>query len=54
MVTKGLKKGDTFQDGGNTYKILEVLDNGNYISTMVKPETEVKTPKAAKATKATK
>jgi len=41
MVPKGLKKGDTFTDGG-LYKVLDVLPSGNYIS-----ERLAKTAKAA-------
>ena len=32
MVKKGLKPGDTFVDGGRTYKVLTVYPNGNYVS----------------------
>ena len=46
MITKGLKVGDTFTDGGYEYKITSVCDNGNYISSLVGKASEgVKTPK---------
>lgn len=35
MITKGLKVGDTFDDGGNTYKVLKVVGE-NYESQLVK------------------
>jgi hypothetical protein len=35
MITKGLKVGDTFEDGGNTYKVLKVVGE-NYESQLVK------------------
>lgn len=34
MAPKGLKKGDRFVDGGLTYEVLEVREDG-YISKMV-------------------
>lgn len=34
MITKGLKVGDTFTDGGNTYKVLKVIGE-NYESQLV-------------------
>lgn len=33
MVKKGLKVGDTFEDGGRIYKVTKVLENGFYEST---------------------
>ena len=39
MIAKGLKVGDTFEDGGVTHKILEVVGE-NYISEVIdKPKT---------------
>lgn len=35
MIPKGLKVGDTFDDGGNTYKVLNVVGE-NYESQLVK------------------
>ena len=35
MITKGLKVGDTFTDGGNTYKVLKVIGE-NYESQLVR------------------
>lgn len=35
MIPKGLKVGDTFDDGGNTYKVLKV-DGERYESALVK------------------
>lgn len=32
MVQKGLKVGDTFQDGGRAYKVLSVNTDGTYSS----------------------
>lgn len=40
MIPKGLKVGDTFVDGGITYKVLAVNDNGTYISKMVPKSAE--------------
>lgn len=37
MAPKGLKKGDRFVDGGLTYEVLEVREDG-YISKMVDPK----------------
>ena len=34
MIPKGLKIGDTFKDGGNTYKVLKVVGD-NYESQLV-------------------
>lgn len=49
MISKGLKVGDTFTDGGFLYKITSLDSNGNYISSRVgkasediKPVEEVK------------
>ena len=38
MIRKDMKVGETFVDGDQTYKVLEVLDNGNYISKAVTAE----------------
>lgn len=38
MVSKGLKVGDTFSDGGRTYEILSVYPNGNYVSKAIEPK----------------
>lgn len=35
MIPKGLKVGDTFQDGKSTYKVLEVVGD-NYVSERVR------------------
>lgn len=35
MIPKGLKVGDTFDDGGNTYEVLKVVGE-NYLSQLVK------------------
>ena len=35
MVPKGLKVGDTFQDGGRAYKVLSVNADGTYSSKAV-------------------
>lgn len=35
MIPKGLKVGDTFDDGGNTYEVLKVVGE-NYSSRLVK------------------
>lgn len=40
MVPKGLKVGDTFEDGGLTYEVTKVLPNGCYES----KRTEAKKP----------
>ena len=34
MIPKGLKVGDTFEDGGNTYRVTKIVDVG-YESQMV-------------------
>ena len=51
MIPKGMKVGDTFEDGGNTYKVLKVVGE-NYESQLVEtrpigffnaqPKTETK------------
>lgn len=53
MIKKGLKVGDTFEDGGRTYKVLQVYENGNYSSEIVvfTPSTEEK-PKTTRKKKA--
>lgn len=38
MIPKDLKKGDTFTEEGRTYKVLEALDCGDYISQAVDTE----------------
>ena len=38
MIRKDMKVGDTFVDGEQTYKVIEVLDSGNYISKAVTAE----------------
>lgn len=35
MVPKGLKVGDSFQDGGRAYKVLSVNSDGTYFSKVV-------------------
>lgn len=43
MVEKGLKVGAIFEDGEQTYKVLEVLPDGNYISkALTEEETQKK------------
>lgn len=47
MIPMGLKVGDTFEDGGSTYKVLEVTGD-NYVSARVgetSPLTPVVEPK---------
>lgn len=34
-IPKDLKTGDTFEDGGRWFKVLEVLENGNYSSEFI-------------------
>jgi hypothetical protein len=46
MVERGLKVGATFVDGGNTYKVMQVLADGNYISKMVDSSEAIKAEKA--------
>lgn len=44
MVSKGLKVGDTFNEGASTYIVEQVLTNGNYISRrLTEQEKEEKT-----------
>ena len=43
MVQKGLKDGQTFKDGGCTYKVLSVNPDGSYISTKCDDISEVET-----------
>ena len=38
MVKKGLKVGAIFEDGGRKYRILEVSEDGTYISKAVTNE----------------
>lgn len=38
MISKGLKVGDTFTDGGTPYIVLKVCEDGNYISRRCTPE----------------
>lgn len=35
MIKRGLSVGDTFSDGGRTYKVERVLENGCYVSKAV-------------------
>lgn len=45
MIVKGLKVGDTFEDGGREFKVIAVLDNGDYSSEYIgkaDPNKEVK------------
>lgn len=48
MITRGLKKGERFEDGGRTFIVEEVLENGNYISREVTKEDEPKEIKPKK------
>lgn len=41
MLKKGMNKGEVFEMGGRMYRVDEVLPNGNYISTAIKPEEDV-------------
>lgn len=43
MVRKGLAVGDVFEDGGQDYLVLSVLENGNYISKRVEKSVDVPT-----------
>lgn len=43
MVQKGLKAGQTFKDGGCTYKVLSVNPDGSYVSTMSEDTSEDET-----------
>ena len=38
MVQKGLKVGDTFQDGGRAYKVLSVNEDGTYSSKAIEKD----------------
>lgn len=38
MVERGLKKGAIFSEGGLYYKIIQVLDDGNYVSKHISKE----------------
>lgn len=40
MVTRGLKAGDLFCDGGRTYKVIRTLANGDYVSEAVSSGNE--------------
>ena len=61
MVKKGLKVGDTFEDGGRIYTVTKVLPNGCYVSTAkaytdeseVKEETDKPVVEDSKPTKRT-
>lgn len=35
MITKGLKKGEVFEDGGLYFEVQSVLPNGHYVSKRV-------------------
>lgn len=48
MITRGLKKGERFEDGGRTFIVEEVLENGNYISREMTKEDEPKEIKPKK------
>ena len=53
MVVKGLKVGETFEDGGLTYEVLAIDKGGNYISkrTDKKADPEEKPVKRTRKTK---
>lgn len=48
MVPKGLKVGDTFQDGGRAYKVLSVNKDGTYSSKAVEKDEIPKVFEAVK------
>ena len=53
MITKGLKKGEKFEDGGRYFIIEEVLATGDYISHQISEKeyaSEDEKPKKAKKT----
>jgi len=56
MVVKGLKVGETFEDGGLTYEVLAVGKDGNYISKRVEKKVAPveKTEDKPKRTRKTK
>lgn len=55
MVVKGLKVGETFEDGGLTYEVLAVGKDGNYISKRVeKKEVQAEEKQTVKRTRKTK
>lgn len=56
MVVKGLKVGETFEDGGLTYEVLAVGKDGNYISKRVEKKAAPveKTEDKPKRTRKTK
>ena len=37
MVLKGLRVGDTFEDGGRAYRVLSVNADGTYFSKAITP-----------------
>ena len=46
MVKKGLKVGDSFTDGNQTYRVKAILPDGNYISKRVAIGAETPSEKA--------
>ena len=48
MVVKGLKVGETFEDGGLTYEVLAVGKDGNYISKRVDKKAAVEVTEEVK------
>lgn len=54
MISKGLKVGATFEDGGLTYEITKVLPNGDYESKRIEKPAESAGKKSAKAEKTEK
>lgn len=42
MAPKGFKAGDSFEDGDRTYYVVEVLADGNYISSVTPPSKRKK------------
>lgn len=53
MICRGLKKGQTFEDGGRVFVVEKVLPDGNYLSRQVNGE-ELETAAKAEAKTATK
>lgn len=52
MIPKGLKVGDTFVDGGMTYKVTKVVDSDRYESVWTGAITPSATPLAKEEVKA--
>lgn len=50
MIPKGMKVGDTFEDGGVLHKVLEVVGE-NYISKVIDEEVPVKVVEEVKEDK---